>query len=241
MTTTGNEMHFRPVQDTGATVVTVAPVPSRRGTGNNTEYTVTFDTGEHVTLTETTVAEFRLYAGKQLTVLDLGALRGADAGQRAIEAATRYLGSRPHSTREVEDYLRGKGFMPEAIAAAVIRLTERGYLDDAAFAKWYAENRAEFRPRGPSMLRQELRRKGVATDTVDEALATQAAEVDINAQALTIARKRAEMLVRGGYDTATITRRVQGLLARRGYGYDSVRSVLRALKDEGALTGEIEE
>ena len=167
-------------------------------------------------------------------------MRGADANQRAVEAATRHLGARPRSTREVEDYLHGKAFAPEAIAAAIARLTERGYLDDAAFAKWYAENRAQFRPRGPSLLRQELRQKGVVTDTVDDTLAVQAESEDTNAQALGIARKRAEILARGGYDAATITRRVPGVLARRGYGYDVVRGVLRTLKDEGALTGETE-
>ncbi len=138
------------VPETGATVVSVAPVASRRGTHGDEEYTVTFDTDAQFTLTATTVAEFRLYVGKHLAAIDLMALRGADAHQRATEAAARHLGARPRSTREIEEYLRGKGFMPEAVNAAVTRLTERGYLDDAAFAKWYAENRAEFRPRGPN-------------------------------------------------------------------------------------------
>jgi len=225
--------------ETGATVVSVAPVASRRGMRGDEEYTVIFDTDARFTLTETTVAEFRLYVGKHLAAIDLMALRGADAHQRATEAAARHLGLRPRSTREIEEYLRGKGFMPEAVDAAVTRLTERGYLDDAAFAKWYAENRAEFRPRGPNLLRQELRRKGIATETVDETLTAQADTTDVDAQALALARKRAEILVRGGYDTATITRRLQGLLARRGYGYDVVRTVLRALKETGMLTGEI--
>ncbi len=226
--------------ETGATVTSVAPVSGapRRGTHGDEEYTVTFDTDARFTLTATTVAEFRLYVGKHLAPLDLAALRGVDAHQRAIQAAARHLGARPRSTREIEEYLRGKGFLPEAIHAAVARLTERGYLDDAAFAKWYAENRAEFRPRGPNLLRQELRRKGIATETVDETLTAQAEETDVDAQALALARKRAEILVRGGYDAPTITRRLQGLLARRGYGYDVVRKVLRSLKETGMLTGD---
>lgn len=238
---TGNEPSSRPAQMTGATVTVVAPVPSRRGQRGDDEYTVTFDNGESLTLAAATIAEFRLYAGKELASADIFALRQADADQRAVEAAVRYLGLRPRSTHEIEGYLHDKGFAPEAVGAAVTRLTERGYLDDAAFARWYAENRAEFRPRGPNLLRQELRRKGIATDTVDETLTAQAETTDTDAQALAIARKRAETLVRAGHDADTVTRRIQGLLARRGYDYGTVRTVLRVLKDNGVLTGEIEE
>ncbi|MHB8646671.1 MAG: hypothetical protein ACYDAR_12855 [Thermomicrobiales bacterium] len=36
-----------------------------------------------------------------------------------------------------------------------------------------------------------------------------------------------------------IARRLSGLLARRGYGYDIVRTVLKTLRDNGELNGDI--
>lgn len=223
--------------ETGATVTAVAPVASRRSRmgGEPDEYQVRFDCVDTLTLTATTVADFRLFTGKHVVAADLGALRGADVRQRATEAAMRQLGSRPRSVREIADYLREKGFGPEAIAGATERLTERGYLDDAAFAKWYAENRAQFSPRGPQLLKQELRRKGIAGETIAETLDAQAETTDTDAQALALARPKAESLVRNGFAPEVVTRRVAGLLSRRGYGYDSVRTVLRVLKDDGTL------
>jgi regulatory protein len=222
---------MRSVPDTGAIVLTVAPVGR-----DEAEYTVTFDAAAALTITATVAAEFALRPGKHLSPGDLGALRTADVRQRAAEAAMRYLGVRPRSTREIRDYLRGKQYEPETIDAAVARLTERGYLDDAAFARWWAENRAQFRPRGPHLLRQELRKKGIATTTVDDALAEQAESVDTDAQALALARNKLRSLHRSGLEPEVILRRLSGLLSRRGYGYDTVRTVLRTLRETGELT-----
>jgi regulatory protein len=126
-----------------------------------------------------------------------------------------------------------------AANTAVGRLTERGYLDDLAFARWWAENRAQFQPRGPHLIRQELRRKGVTSATIDETLAEQAETVDTDAQALALARTKLRSFHKNGLEPDVITRRLSGLLARRGYGYDIVRTVLKTLRDNGELNSDI--
>lgn len=215
---------------TGATVRSVVPV-GRDGQ----EFTITFDSGAALKLTATVVVEFGIAPGKTFRAGDLDALRHADVRQRATEAAVRYLGLRPRSTREITDYLHRKGYSPETVETAVGRLTARGYLDDAEFARWWAENRSQFRPRGPHLLRQELRRKGIATTTVDDTLAEQAETVDTDAQALTLARNKLRSFHKSGLEPDVIARRLSGLLSRRGYGYDTVRTVLRTLRDTGEL------
>ncbi len=219
------------VQMTGATVRSVAPV-DRKGQ----EFAVTFDGSAPLTLTVAVVVEFGIAPGKVFQAGDLDALRHADVRQRATEAAVRYLGMRPRSTHEIRDYLHRKGYSPETVETAVGRLTERGYLDDLAFARWWAENRAQFRPRGPHLLRQELRQKGVTSATIDETLAEQAETVDADAQALALARSKLRSFHKNGLEPDVITRRLSGLLARRGYGYDIVRTVLKTLRDNGELT-----
>lgn len=214
----------------GATVRSVAPV-GRDGQ----EFTITFDSGTALTLTATVVVEFGIAPGKTFRAGDLDALRHADVRQRATEAAVRYLSLRPRSTREIRDYLHRKGYSPETVETAVGRLTERGYLDDAEFARWWAENRSQFRPRGPHLLRQELRLKGIATTTVDDTLAAQAETVDTDAQALALARNKLRTLHKSGLEPDVIARRLSGLLSRRGYGYDTVRTVLRTLRNGDEL------
>ena len=222
------------IQATGATVRSVAPV-DRKGQ----EFAVAFDSGATLTLTVAVVVEFGIAPGKVFQAGDLDALRHADVRQRATEAAVRYLGMRPRSTHEIRDYLHRKGYSPETVETAIRRLTERGYLDDTAFARWWAENRAQFRPRGPYLLRQELRRKGVTSATIDDTLAEQAETVDADAQALALARNKLRSLHKNGLEPDVIARRLSGLLARRGYGYDIVRTVLKTLRDTGELNGDI--
>lgn len=221
-------------QTTGATVRSVAPV-DRKGQ----EFAVTFDGGAVLTLTVAVVVEFGIAPGKVFQSGDLDALRHADVRQRATEAAVRHLGMRPRSTHEIRDYLHRKGYSPETVETAIDRLTERGYLDDLAFARWWAENRAQFQPRGPHLIRQELRRKGVTSATIDETLAEQAETVDTDAQALALARNKLRTLHKNGLEPDVITRRLSGLLARRGYGYDIVRTVLKTLRDNGELNGDV--
>ena len=224
--------HDARAQETGVTVRSVTPVGR-----DAQEFTVAFvaDEANPLTLTATVVVEFGLRPGKHLDASDLGTLRHADVRQRATEAAMRYLGLRPRSTQEIRDYLLRKGFMPETVAVAIERLVERGYLDDAAFAQWWAENRAQFRPRGPHLLRQELRKKGITSETIDETLTAQAESVDTDAQALELARGKLRSFHKNGLEPDVIYRRLSGLLGRRGYGYDTIRTVMRTLRDNGEL------
>lgn len=53
----------------------------------------------------------------------------------------------------------------------VIRdMEDQGYVNDIAFATWYAQQRFEFRPRSKRRLTVELSRKGIVREIIHEAL-----------------------------------------------------------------------
>jgi regulatory protein len=92
-----------------------------------------------------------------------------------LAAAARFLEARPRSMDETRRRLRDAGYRVDLVDAALDRLTELGYLDDAAFARAWVESRDRARPRSARALRDELRRKGVGTVDAEAALAAREA------------------------------------------------------------------
>jgi regulatory protein len=85
----------------------------------------------------------------------------------AMEIAVRYLGSRPRTRWELDRRLRRGGVEDSVLEATLRRLAELGYVDDAAFARWCAEQRDRHAPRGQRMLEAELRQHGVPRDVIE--------------------------------------------------------------------------
>lgn len=170
----------------------------------------------------------RLRVGQSLSDEEIARLLARDLQERAHEIALRFLRYRPRSEREVADHLRRKGFDAQTVEAVLERLRRVGLVDDRAFARFWVENRAAFRPRGRTALQAELRRKGVPPAIIQEVLAE--ASPDERALALRLARERARRL--RGLDPRTLRRRLAGYLLRRGFDGELVMEVLQALEAE---------
>ncbi len=178
--------------------------------------------------TLTGIEATRLQVGQSLSDEEIARLLARDLQERAHEIALRFLSYRPRSEREVADHLRRKGFDAQTVEAVLERLRRVGLVDDRAFARFWVENRAAFRPRGRTALRAELRRKGVPPAIIQEVLAE--ASPDERALALRLARERARRL--RGLDPRTLRRRLAGYLLRRGFDGELVMEVLQALEAE---------
>jgi regulatory protein len=181
-----------------------------------------------------TLAREGLFVGQQLDEEAWSRLEAASLAEKAMLAAARLLDARPRSTAEVRLRLRRKEFPPEVIEQAVERLVDLGLLDDAAFSRYWVDNRQSFRPRGRLALRDELRRKGVDRTTIEQAIAEADAEGEPDAEAA-----RAEQVARNALrryadspDRATFQRRLGGLLQRRGFSLDVIRPILVILWGE---------
>ncbi len=144
------------------------------------------------------------------------------------------LTGRARSRRELADKLARKQVPAEVAARVLDRFEEVGLVDDEAFARLWVNDRGAGSGRGLARraLAHELRTKGVADDTARDVLAAvDPAEEEATARALV--RKRLRSLQR--VDTATATRRLVGLLARKGYPPGLAFSVVR---DELGAAGE---
>ncbi len=166
------------------------------------------------------VTAARLHKGQQLSPAEVAALQQEDEQQRAYLLAVRYLGVRPRSRSEVERYLRRKEVPDELIVATVARLESENYLDDAEFARYWIANREQFRPRGARALRYELQRQGVERAIVDEVLESQ----DEESSAWAALERKLDGW--RGLERDEFRKKAGGFLARRGFGYDIVKSAV---------------
>ncbi len=168
----------------------------------------------------------RLRKGQQLSDEEIARLKARDEVESAVERALAYLDYRPRSRDEVRRYLRERE-LPEAVIEAVIeRLEGAGLLDDAAFARFWVENRDQFKPLSERALRYELRRKGVADEIIEAALD----DLDEAGAAYRAGQERARRLA--GTDRDTFRKRLGSFLSRRGFSYDVARDVTNQLWEE---------
>lgn len=142
----------------------------------------------------------------------------------ARQIVLRQLTAAPRSRAQLEQVLRRKD-CPDDVAAAVLdRMEQVGLVDDTAYAGMLVRSQQAGRGLARRALAQELRRKGVDDETASAALA----EVDPHdeeerARAL-VAKKMRSMT---GLDPLVQTRRLAGMLARKGYPSDVTMRVVR--------------
>lgn len=146
-----------------------------------------------------------------------------------------YCLMRPHSAREVRDYLYKKTLNKkyktrqgdikerEGVSKSVTervfdRLVERGHIDDEAFARYWVENRNQRKGSSMRKLRSELMTKGVDAQIIDAVLA-ESDRTDEDELAKMITKKRAR------YDDEKLI----AYLARQGFRYDDIKSALSRL------------
>ena len=155
---------------------------------------------------------------------------------KAKNAALRLLSYRSRSEKEVQRRLAGR-FTQDAVDRTLSDLRSQGLLDDAAFAKEWREQRERFRPRGPAVIRQVLRKLGVDREVIREALSG----LDSSANAYQAGSKYASKL---SVDNAgDFRRKLGGFLHRRGFEGDvlgqTVERIWRELLDplDGGVDG----
>jgi regulatory protein len=154
-------------------------------------------------------------------VLDLGSYRRREA----MERAGRLLAARPRTRIEMVERLADAGFDAEVVAATVERLEELCFVDDAAFARAWIEQRAWTKARPPRVLLEELLAKGIEPEVARRAL--QEVGPDESAQATGLA---ARLLRR--YAGLPLERQAAGLMAallRKGFSEEAAEAGVRAI------------
>ena len=147
---------------------------------------------------------------------------GQTESERAVDLAYRALGRRERTVAELKTYLEDKRVEPSAIEFAVEELSESGFLDDAVYARKFAEDKRTLARWGSERIARDLERRGVDPEVVAAALASYGHEDELRS-ALDLLAERLPDPPQSDRDRDRAWR----LLVRRGYGgdlaYDAVR------------------
>lgn len=160
-----------------------------------------------------------------------------DPEARARQICLRLLAAAPRTRAQLAQAMRRGGVPAEDAEAILIRFTDVGLIDDAAFARAWVESRHHSRGLSKRSLSAELRRHGVCADEIRDAI-----DALDPAQEVATARRLVERKLAStrGRPPEARARQAAGLLARKGYPPGlAFRLIKEAMRDEdsGAAPG----
>lgn len=205
---------------------------------------VSIDGSYRLSLDITQVTDLGIKVGCDISQEELAELEQESRFGKLYARALDYVMMRPHSAKEVRDYLWRKTLtrkvrirakkpgevdkvierpgVSQAIADRVYnRLLERGYIDDETFTRYWLENRNLTKGTSRRKLTAELRSKGVEPGLIERLLA-QVGRDDRQEIDKVIAKKRSK------YDDVALRQ----YLLRQGYDYDLVDEKIRESTEE---------
>jgi len=182
-------------------------------------YSVFVDGKYSFSLSETALLGSGIASGQELTTARLAELKKLSAHDKAYGRALRYVAMRPRSEWEVRFYLKRKDVDADEAAVITERLRKNGLVDDLAFARAWVANRRLLKATSKRRLVQELHQKQVADAIIEQVLAED--ETD-ERQTLRDLVEKKRHIARYRLDATKFMQ----YLARQGYGYDDIKSVL---------------
>jgi regulatory protein len=170
--------------------------------------------------------------------------------QKARLDALRLLEVRQRSKYELQQRLSRKGHDAATITQVISDLERVGLVNDREFARIWIAWRLKNKPAGKTLLKYELTKKGVDSETIEASLEDALSDIDEAQIALLVARKYLFKEHRYGgdsnigdihgdssaYDNEEVLeidistkRRLVSLLKRRGFSYNTIEKVLSRL------------
>jgi len=182
------------------------------------------------------LVELGMKIGKEYTEEEMVSLEEESQFGKLYMRALEYCLMRPHSQRELKDYLYRKtrdtlsktgqvrkGASVQLTQRVFDRLVEKGYIDDEKFANFWIENRNLRKGSSKRKLSAELSAKGVDR-VIIERLLSETERTDPSELQKIIDKKRPR------YDD---DQKFMSYLARQGFSYDDIKSALNNTDEEG--------
>ena len=172
-----------------------------------------------------------LRVGDEISPHQVKELTARETLLSAKNAALRLLAVRPRSEKELARRLLEKEYAEQDITTVLGELKSAGLVNDSMFARSFIRNTLALRPLGEIQIRRKLLFLGVPRSVIDDAIRESLSEGDTTSLARDIALTYLKKLKRSRVpgDPRKMQSKVAAHLARRGYQWSTIGTVLKSL------------
>lgn len=178
---------------------------------------------------EAILIEFRLRKGMELDESEINAITQKEQLHQFYTQSIHFLSYRMRTEKEIIDYLKKKEVEPVYIDEIIGRLTNEKLINDREFAEMFVRTRINTSTKGPKMIEQELREKGVRAAIIADVIQLYSDEIQCNKVHKLIDKKlkqSSKHAFRKRMD------QIQANLTQKGFSKEIIAEVAAAFSDE---------
>lgn len=181
--------------------------------------------------------KFQLKKGMELDDFSLLEIQFQDDIRKAYHLAVQFLARRIRSEKEIRDYLQKKAIKEPIIQEVVHKLKSQQYLNDSEYAFAFVRTMVNTTDKGPDIIKQELKEKGIAEKIIIQALAEFPPELQLD-KAVNVGKK---FFKKPSKDSLKIQKqKVEQLLYRKGYSFELIQIALQETVPKEETDAELE-
>jgi len=190
-------------------------------------YNVYLDDKYAFPISESVMIKFSVFKGMEVDDALAAEMIAADDVAKAYSRALDYLSHQLRTEKEVHDKLRDEEIDEDVITATMAHLRELRLLSDEQYAAAYVRTAKRTSDKGPRVIRQKLRQKGVGEQLIDDALAGQFTADDRLENATELAKKLAKRYHNQAFKT--MQQKVRQGLMTKGFDNEIVTAAIDAI------------
>lgn len=174
--------------------------------------------------------EFSIFKGKEIDRDEKLAIEKASKNTLLKNRVLKFISIRPRSQKEIEDYLKRKGFEREDYSNTIENLKARNLISDLDFSIWFTKARLNSKKYGENYILNELISKGVQKSIAKEAMVSvinNDTKEEIEDNALILAKKFSNSIK--STDAYNRRNKIIQKLLRRGFTLEIAQKVTKML------------
>lgn len=186
-------------------------------------YRIYLSTKESFLISEDTLVAFTLSKGMEISEDELKEILSFANFDTAYQQALNYLSYQLRTEKEIDKYLQKKEFGKPIRNQVNQKLKELKLIDDLVYAESYTRTQIKLGTKGPRVIKNSLKERGVAETTIDKAIELYTSE-DEEAIATQLFKKNIKRFEKKSFTEAK--QKSEQHLMTKGFSRDIIKIVL---------------